>query len=99
EAKTYRFAGHSRGDARKYRERDEEQQWKELDPITRLREAILQRDPADADDLARIDAEVETELDDAVEFARNSPEPDPAEAFTDVYANPFPIASMSGDRA
>lgn len=99
EAKTYRFAGHSRGDARKYRERDEEQQWKELDPITRLREAILQRDPADADDLARIDAEVETELDDAVEFARNSPEPDPAAAFTDVYANPFPIASMSGDRA
>ena len=99
EAKTYRFAGHSRGDARKYRERDEEDQWKELDPITRLRAAIIARDPEDEVNIERIHSEVEVELDDAVEFARQSPEPDVAEAFTDVYADPFPVPSLSGERA
>ena len=99
EAKTYRFAGHSRGDARKYRERDEEDQWKELDPITRLRAAIIARDPEDEVNIERIHSEVEVELDDAVEFARQSPAPDVAEAFTDVYADPFPVPSLSGERA
>lgn len=104
EAKTYRFAGHSRGDARKYRERDEEAAWKELDPITRLREAILARDPgvegrpADERRLDEIHVEIEAELDDAVEFARQSPEPAVGEAFTDVYADPFPVPSMLGER-
>ena len=98
EAKTYRFAGHSRGDARKYRERDEEEQWRELDPITRMRDAILARDPADAAAMGRIEGEVDAEIDDAVAFARQSPDPDPADAFTDVYADPFPVPSQSGTR-
>lgn len=99
EAKTYRFAGHSRGDARKYRGREEEDIWKELDPITRMRDAILARDPADEQAITQIDAEIETELDDAVEFARQSPLPDATLAFTDVYADPFPIPSVVGERS
>ena len=98
EAKTYRFAGHSRGDARKYRERDEEAAWKELDPIVRLREAILARNSEDERRLDEIHIEIEAELDDAVEFARQSPEPAVGEAFTDVYADPFPVPSMLGER-
>lgn len=99
EAKTYRFAGHSRGDARKYRERDEEDQWKELDPITRLREAIVARDPGDEARLVAIEAEVAAEIDDAVEFARQSPDPVASDAFTDVYANPFPVPSLAGEKS
>ena len=98
EAKTYRFAGHSRGDARKYRERDEEERWRALDPITRMRDAMLARDPMAAVAIDHIDGEVEAEIDDAVAFARESPDPDPAEAFTDVYADPFPVPSRSGAR-
>jgi acetoin:2,6-dichlorophenolindophenol oxidoreductase subunit alpha len=80
ECKTYRFVGHSRSDARGYRESDEEAAWKERDPIPRLRAEL-------ADDAAAaIEAEVEAVLDDAVEFARASPDADPQEALTDVYA-------------
>ena len=80
ECKTYRFTGHSRSDARGYRTRDEEAEWLARDPIPRLRAALP------AADAERLEAEVEAELDDAVEFARESPEPDPDELILDVYA-------------
>ena len=80
ECKTYRYVGHSRSDARGYRTKDEEAAWKERDPIARLRAQLPE------DDAAAIDADVERELDEAVEFARNSPDPDPAELLGDVYA-------------
>jgi len=80
ECKTYRFVGHSRSDARGYRESDEEAAWKERDPIPRLRPLLPSR-------LAEeIEREVEATIEDAVEFARASPDADPHEALTDVYA-------------
>lgn len=94
EAKTYRFAGHSRGDAKKYRTREEEDQWKDLDPVLRMRDAICDRDPGAVDALEAIDAEVTAEIDDAVEFARNSPHPKAEDALLDAYAHPIPLASM-----
>jgi TPP-dependent pyruvate/acetoin dehydrogenase alpha subunit len=80
ECKTYRYVGHSRSDARGYRTREEEAAWKERDPIARMRAQLPEADAV------RIEAEVEEELDEAVEFARNSPDPDPAELLGDVYA-------------
>ncbi|HEX7526091.1 MAG TPA: thiamine pyrophosphate-dependent enzyme, partial [Gaiellaceae bacterium] len=80
ECKTYRFVGHSRSDARGYRAGDEEAAWKERDPIPGLR-AVLAEPAA-----AAIEREVEAAIEDAVEFARASPDADPQEAFTDVYA-------------
>jgi pyruvate dehydrogenase E1 component alpha subunit len=80
EFKTYRFTGHSRSDARGYRSSDEEREWESRDPLTVLAPALsdLERD--------RLEADVKAELDDAVEFARSSPFPEPDDAFTDVYA-------------
>ena len=80
ECKTYRFVGHSRSDARGYRSREEEAAWKANDPLVRLR-GELAEGAADA-----IDQAVDAELEDAVEFARSSPDPDPAELAADVYA-------------
>jgi TPP-dependent pyruvate/acetoin dehydrogenase alpha subunit len=80
ECKTYRFTGHSRSDARGYRSREEEAEWQARDPIPRLRAELAEADAA------RIETEVEAELDDAVEFARSSPDPDPDELALDVYA-------------
>ena len=80
ECKTYRYVGHSRSDARGYRTREEEEAWQARDPIAQLR---VQLPDGDA---AGIEAAVEEELDDAVDFARNSPEPDPEELPGDVYA-------------
>jgi TPP-dependent pyruvate/acetoin dehydrogenase alpha subunit len=84
EFKTYRFAGHSRGDVRGYRSREEEAEWKERDPIVRLRERLASTFGAEA--LDETDAEIEETLDDAIEFARNSPLPRAEDALTDAYA-------------
>ena len=80
ECKTYRFTGHSRSDARGYRTREEEAEWASRDPLVVLGATL----PAPL--LDALEEEVRAELDDAVEFARNSPLPDPSEAFKDVYA-------------
>jgi TPP-dependent pyruvate/acetoin dehydrogenase alpha subunit len=84
ECKTYRFAGHSRGDVRGYRSRDEEAAWKERDPIVRLRERLaVSLSEADLDEA---DTQVEATLEHAIEFARNSPLPRAEDALTDAYA-------------
>jgi TPP-dependent pyruvate/acetoin dehydrogenase alpha subunit len=80
ECKTYRFVGHSRSDARGYRSREEEAEWQARDPISNLG-AVL-----GAAETERIGAEVEAVIDDAVEFSRSSPEPDPDELVLDAYA-------------
>jgi TPP-dependent pyruvate/acetoin dehydrogenase alpha subunit len=84
EFKTYRFAGHSRGDVRGYRSRDEEAAWQERDPIVRLRERLAST--LDAETLDAMDVQVEAAIDDAIEFARNSPLPRAEDALTDAYA-------------
>jgi TPP-dependent pyruvate/acetoin dehydrogenase alpha subunit len=80
ECKTYRFTGHSRSDARDYRSDEEEAEWAARDPLlvlgARLEQAVLEQ----------LETDVRAELDDAVEFARSSPAPDPSEALEGVYA-------------
>lgn len=83
EFKTYRFAGHSRGDVRGYRSRDEESEWQERDPIVRLRERLAST--LDTGAIDAMDAQVEAAIDDAIEFARNSPLPRAEDALTDAY--------------
>jgi TPP-dependent pyruvate/acetoin dehydrogenase alpha subunit len=84
EFKTYRYAGHSRGDVRGYRSREEEAEWKERDPIVRIREHLALT--LDEGVLAETDAQVEAALDDAIEFARQSPSPRAEDALTGAYA-------------
>jgi TPP-dependent pyruvate/acetoin dehydrogenase alpha subunit len=80
EFKTYRFTGHSRSDARGYRSSEEEDAWAHRDPLAVLAPAL--GDP----ERERLEADVKATLDDAVEFARSSPFPEPDDAFSDVYA-------------
>jgi TPP-dependent pyruvate/acetoin dehydrogenase alpha subunit len=82
EAHTYRYYGHSKSDKREYRTRDEEDSWRQRDPIIKLRDAM----PVDESTFAALDAEVTAEVDDAVEFALNSPEPEVEEWETVIYA-------------
>jgi TPP-dependent pyruvate/acetoin dehydrogenase alpha subunit len=93
ECKTYRFAGHSRGDVRGYRSREEEAEWKERDPIVRLRGPLTLT--LDAGVLDETDAQVEAALEDAIEFARNSPLPRAEDALTDAYATVISRGSTS----
>jgi TPP-dependent pyruvate/acetoin dehydrogenase alpha subunit len=84
EFKTYRFAGHSRGDVRGYRGREEEAEWKGRDPIVRIRESLALTVGEEV--LDATDTGVEAALDDAIEFARQSPLPRAEDALTDAYA-------------
>jgi pyruvate dehydrogenase E1 component alpha subunit len=86
EMKTYRYRGHSMSDPAKYRTREEvDEVRKTRDPIEHLRERLDQGKLADDARLKALDAEVKAIVADAAEFARVSPEPEPAELYTDVY--------------
>jgi TPP-dependent pyruvate/acetoin dehydrogenase alpha subunit len=86
ECKTYRYAGHSRGDPGGYRTREEVQRWRERDPIPHMRTLlIMERGLAD-DELKSIENACQSEVEEAVEFARNSPEPAAEETYRHVFA-------------
>lgn len=87
EVKTYRYRGHSMSDPAKYRTREEVQKIREeKDAIEHVRELILQGKHATDDDLKAIDKEIKAIVNEAAEFARESPEPDVSELWTDIYA-------------
>ena len=79
EFKTYRYRGHSMADPGKYRTKEEVDSWKERDPLTLARKRIENDYPHLAGQIPGITASVEEEVMDAVRFAHESPDPDPAE--------------------
>ncbi|MDA1133275.1 MAG: thiamine pyrophosphate-dependent enzyme, partial [Proteobacteria bacterium] len=84
EMMTYRYRGHSMSDPAKYRTREEVDKVRaERDPIDHLRERLLADGVGEAD-LKAVDREVKQIVADAADFAQASPEPDPAELYTDV---------------
>lgn len=87
EIKTYRYRGHSMSDPAKYRTREEVQKMREeRDPIEQIRNLLLASKYATEDDLKAVDKEIKSIVNASAEFARTSPEPDPAELWTDIYA-------------
>ncbi len=91
EVMTYRYRGHSMSDPAKYRTREEVQKMREeRDPIEQIRGTILTGAHATEDDLKAIDKEVKDQVNAAAEFAKESPEPDPSELWTDIYADVLP---------
>ena len=87
EVKTYRYRGHSMSDPAKYRTREEVQKMREeRDPIDHVRELLLQGNHATEDDLKAIDRDIKAIVNDSAEFAKQSPEPDLDELWTDIYA-------------
>ena len=84
EVKTYRYRGHSMSDPAKYRTREEVQKMRsERDCIEGAR-AKLEARGLDAAAFKKIDDEVKAIVQDAADFAQTSPEPDPAELWTDI---------------
>ena len=85
EMQTYRYRGHSMSDPAKYRSKDEVQKMRnEHDPIEQVRLRLLDKGWASEDDLKKIDADVRDIVNEAADFAQNSPEPDVAELWTDI---------------
>jgi pyruvate dehydrogenase E1 component alpha subunit len=87
EMMTYRYRGHSMSDPAKYRTREEVEKIKtEKDAIEHVRDLLLTPGLASEDDLKAIDREIKDLVNAAADFARESPEPAPAELWTDIYA-------------
>lgn len=86
EAKTYRWLGHSKSDPRVYRTRQEEEEWKQKCPIKRYRQKLINEGTATEEELAKVQEDVEKAIQEALEYALNSPEPKIEEIMDDVYA-------------
>lgn len=82
----YRFEGHFLGDGLKYRSKDEFEAWQRKDPISNWRNRLIQGGILTERDATLIAEETEYAVEQAVEFAKNSPLPDPAAAWEDLYA-------------
>jgi pyruvate dehydrogenase E1 component alpha subunit len=87
EARTYRFRGHSMSDPGKYRTPAELEERKKSDPLTRARVDL--ESAGRGERLAQIDADVEREIEEAVRFAEESPEPSADLLEQVTYAGPF----------
>lgn len=86
EVKTYRHGGHSRNDACGYRPKDEADYWiHQKDPVNNFRKVILEHGVISEEELQKVEAEVEQEIDDAVEFAKNAPLPTYESALKNVF--------------
>jgi pyruvate dehydrogenase E1 component alpha subunit len=84
---TYRYRGHSMSDPAKYRSKDEVSRMRqEHDPIDQVKKRLIDGGMADEAKLKDIDKEIKDIITTAADFAQQSPEPDPAELWTDVYA-------------
>ena len=87
EMQTYRYRGHSMSDPAKYRSKDEVNRMRqEHDPIDQMKNRLFEAAVADEAKLKEIDKEIKDIVTAAAEFAQDSPEPDPSELWTDVYA-------------
>ena len=85
EVETYRFRGHSMGDPERYRQQEEVKKWQENDPIGIYRNILLNENIASESELDLLDTKVDEEVREAIQFAENSPEPQPEELFKDIY--------------
>ncbi len=85
EMKTYRYRGHSVSDPQKYRSKDEVEEYKDQDPIIKVRKTILENNFATEATLQEIDEKINGIVEASVKFAEDSPWPEDSEVLKDVY--------------
>ena len=84
ECKTYRWLGHWTGDPQPYRTKEEIEEWKKKCPIKYTRNLLLEMG-VPAEELDGLENKAQALVDEAEQFALNSPEPDPAHVLDDVF--------------
>lgn len=82
---TYRYKGHSMSDPQKYRTKDEVSEYQEKDPITHVKNVLLDNKWMTEEEIKAVEKEVKAEVEEAVKFAEESPLPEPYELYEDVY--------------
>ena len=87
ECKTYRWYGHSEIDPAKYRDPEEVERWKAKDPIANMEKRLIEEGILNEAKKSKFVAEINKEMDEAIEFAESSPYPDPSEITNFVWVD------------
>jgi len=82
---SYRFEGHYAGEPEVYRDKKEVMEYRKKDPIPRFRTYLIEKKIADTGVLEGIDSDIKQQIADAVQFAKDSPQPDPSTAMDYIY--------------
>ncbi|MGM0606720.1 MAG: thiamine pyrophosphate-dependent dehydrogenase E1 component subunit alpha [Halobacteriota archaeon] len=100
EADTYRFRGHFEGDHQPYRDDEDVDEWRERCPIDSFADRLVDADTLEESDVEDLRAEAEAEVEAALEFARDATDPDPSEAYENMYAVSVPeLTTFAGGSA
>jgi len=86
EGKTYRHYGHYIGDPCNYRPAGELEEWMKKDPVVLYEKKLLKEGVLDAKGVQQVKDECKRLVDEAVEYARKSPQPDIEELYVDIFA-------------
>ena len=93
EASTYRYEEHAEGLERilpvPYRTEEEVESWRKRDPIDLHKKTLLEQKIATQEEIDQVQQDVASAVEEAVEFARNSPYPEPADVYDHLYADPI----------
>ena len=85
-ANCYRSVGHFSGDTLKYRSAEEAEAWRARDPVETFADRLIRDGTVSSDEVAAQRDKAGRTVAEALDFAKASPLPDPAEAWLDVYA-------------
>jgi TPP-dependent pyruvate/acetoin dehydrogenase alpha subunit len=86
ECKTYRWYGHSEIDPAKYRMKEEVEAWKKRDPVAMFEKQLIEKKLLTEASKKEIATQTTAEIDEAVEFAEQSPYPDASELTDHIWA-------------
>ena len=94
EARTYRYQEHSEALNRilreEYRSEEELQEWKQRDPIDLFKALLIEQNISSEEEINELQDNVAETVNDALEFARESPYPNEEDLLEDMYADPLP---------
>lgn len=91
EAETYRYRGHFEGDPQPYRTDEEIEEWREdRDPIDTFKNRLIDRGELSEQEFNEMQATLEAEIEEAVDFAQEADYPDPQMAYKDMYVDRVP---------
>src|SRR6266851_6867911 len=83
---TYRYHGHHAGDPLNYRDKEEVERWRLQDPIEKARKVAIESGAMTEAEIADLEQRIEAQIEEAVVFAKNSPDPTVDQLMTDIYA-------------
>lgn len=87
ECKTYRHRGHFEGDPGSYKPAEEQKGWLEKDPIKKILGFMFDNNIVSQDEIKDIDKKISEEINEAIEFALESPNPRLESAVEDIYSD------------